>query len=70
MLNQSLFITGTDTGCGKTFITIWLAKRLQKQKIDVGVMKPISAGPKSENDAQLLKKTLKLKDSLKLINPV
>ena len=33
-------------------------------------MKPISTGPASEDDARTLKKRLKLKDQLKLINPV
>lgn len=38
--------------------------------IDVGIMKPISAGPQKENDALYLKKRLKLKDPISLINPV
>lgn len=65
-----IFITGTDTGCGKTHVTILLAKYFMEQGVDVGVMKPISTGPMKENDAVLLKKTLKLKEPLKLINPI
>ena len=33
-------------------------------------MKPIATGPKSENDAVLLKKILRLKDPIELINPI
>lgn len=65
-----IFITGTDTEVGKTFITALLAQYLIGQDIDVGVMKPISCGPKKDNDAHLLKKQLQLKDTLDLINPI
>jgi len=67
---SGIFITGTDTGCGKTYITLLLAEYFRAQGMDVGVMKPISAGPVKDNDAVYLKKTLKLKDPLVLINPV
>jgi dethiobiotin synthetase len=65
-----IFITGTDTGVGKTFVTLALAKHFSDLNIDVGVMKPISCGPKKENDAVFLKKELNLDDSIELINPV
>lgn len=65
-----IFITGTDTEVGKTFVTALLAQYFRGEGYDVGVMKPISCGPKKENDALYLKKLLKLKDPLKLINPI
>ncbi|MDD4178624.1 MAG: dethiobiotin synthase [Candidatus Margulisbacteria bacterium] len=65
-----VFITGTDTGCGKTYVTALLAKYLIDQGINVGVMKPISTGPKTEDDALYLKKVLRLNDPLSLINPI
>jgi dethiobiotin synthetase len=64
------FITGTDTGCGKTYVTLRLAQQLLADGHDVGVMKPFSTGPAGEDDARLLKKKLKLKDPLRLINPI
>src|SRR3989339_495513 len=66
----SLFVTGTDTGVGKTYVTILLAKHLMLKGFDVGIMKPISTGSKKDDDARLLKKTLNLKDPLRLINPI
>ncbi|RKX62699.1 MAG: dethiobiotin synthase [Thermodesulfobacteriota bacterium] len=39
-----LFVTGTDTGVGKTFITALLAKTLVDQGIDVKVQKWVSTG--------------------------
>lgn len=67
---SGIFITGTDTGVGKTYVTLLLAKHLLAKGINVGVMKPISTGPRSESDALLLRKELRLKDSIDLINPV
>ncbi|MBI5699949.1 dethiobiotin synthase [Candidatus Saganbacteria bacterium] len=64
------FITGTDTGVGKTYVTLWLAELLKKEGLDIGVMKPISCGPQKENDALYLKRKLKLKDPINLINPI
>ena len=65
-----IFVTGTDTGCGKTVVCAALVEHFRKEGINCGYMKPISCGPKGENDAVYLKKLLKLKDSLELINPL
>ena len=67
---SGIFITGTDTGVGKTYITLLLAKYFISEGIDIGIMKPIACGPQKENDAIYLKKKLKLKDPISLINPV
>jgi dethiobiotin synthetase len=64
------FITGTDTGVGKTYATEWLARLFADEGLEVGVMKPISSGPQKENDALYLKRKLKLKDPIHLINPI
>jgi len=47
-----------------------LANYFKGEGIDVGIMKPISAGSQKENDALYFKKRLKLKDPISLINPV
>lgn len=67
---SGIFIAGTDTGVGKTFVTILLARYLIAKGWDISVMKPISTGPASKNDAPHIKKTLRLKDPLELINPI
>lgn len=67
---SGIFITGTDTGCGKTVISAALVNHFTSQGIDCGYMKPISCGSKKDNDAVYLKKLLKLKDSLPLLNPI
>ncbi len=73
-LLKSLFITGTDTGVGKTYITAGLGITLRKMGIDVGVMKPFAAGTaqkkgyKSE-DIVILSRAAHACDPEKLVNP-
>ncbi|HEV2193465.1 MAG TPA: dethiobiotin synthase [Nitrosopumilaceae archaeon] len=72
---KAYFITGTDTGVGKTSITVGLASSMRKLGIDVGVMKPIATGYpkktgfKSPDVAKLVEAT-SVNDSENLINPV
>ena len=71
---KSLFITGTDTDVGKTYITAGLAIMLRKMGVDVGVMKPFAAGVaqkkghKSE-DVEILSKSAQTNDPETLVNP-
>ena len=51
-MNHGVFITGTDTGVGKTLVTAALALQLKKQGLTVGVMKPIETGVSSSREAQ------------------
>ncbi|AJE03271.1 dethiobiotin synthase [Geobacter pickeringii] len=44
MANRSIFITGTDTGVGKTVVSAALARLLRNRGINVGVMKPVTSG--------------------------
>jgi len=73
-LLKSLFITGTDTDVGKTYITAGLAVVLQKMDVDVGVMKPFAAGAaqkkgyKSE-DVEILSRAAHAHDPENLVNP-
>ena len=64
--SKVIFITATDTGVGKTVAVYALGLLLQKQGINVGVMKPVQC---AGNDVQLLKKALSLDDDIKLMNP-
>ncbi len=42
--HKGLFITGTDTGVGKTLVTAGLARCLQNRGIRPGVFKPVETG--------------------------
>ena len=71
---NSLFITGTDTDVGKTYVAAGFAVTLRKMGIDVGVMKPFAAGIaqqtgfKSE-DVEILANAAHINDPEILLNP-
>jgi dethiobiotin synthetase len=41
---KGIFITGTDTGVGKTIVSAALARLLMLHEVNVGVMKPVTSG--------------------------
>lgn len=67
----TFFVSGTDTGVGKTYITAGLAGALYKAGINVGVMKPVETGWQSANtsDAHRLAKAAHSLDPLELVCP-
>ena len=72
---KSYFVTGTDTGVGKTAITAGIAGSLHKLGINVGVMKPIATGYPQKtgyksSDVTILAEAAGIKDPEDLINPV
>ncbi len=69
---RGLFVTGTDTGVGKTYVTCALARGLRAAGVDVGVMKPIETGvpPTGPEDARALQRASGVEDPLELICPV
>lgn len=64
---NSFFITGTDTGVGKTIIAGALAAAFREKGIDVGVMKPVASG--GWDDARFLIKSAGVEDNIFLVNP-
>ena len=67
---RGLFITGTDTGVGKTIVAAGLAASLRHSGFDIGVMKPFETGfSLRSSDAFFLKKMAGVKDSLDSICP-
>jgi dethiobiotin synthetase len=45
---KGIFITGTDTGVGKTVVASAIARLLHLNGVNVGVMKPVTCGCKEE----------------------
>ena len=70
-----VFITGTDTGVGKTYVSAGIASTLKCRGVDVGVMKPAETGCKMRDgllmprDALRLMKAARVNDPLSLVNP-
>jgi len=73
---KGLFVTGTDTGVGKTVVSAGLAGVLRKRGFDVGVSKPVCTGAVRRNgklistDALFLKRVSGVDDSPEEICPL
>ena len=75
-MSRALFITGTDTGCGKTTISVALAERLAACGHSVACFKPVAAGCEPSPDGLRNDDALKLQQAATLdldydqVNPV
>ena len=72
---SGLFITGTDTGIGKTFVSSLLIKILAEEGLRVTGMKPVASGAKKVNgilkndDALFLMQASNVDSDYKIVNP-
>jgi len=64
------FITGTDTGVGKTVVTAVMGRRLQQLGVKVGAYKPVSTGGPRSEDGVSIKTALRLREPLYRVAPV
>ncbi|ABR54790.1 dethiobiotin synthase [Methanococcus vannielii SB] len=63
-----IFVTGTDTGIGKTYVSAILGKILKEKGINVGYMKPVESG--GIEDTAYVRSELGLNNSFEELNPV
>jgi dethiobiotin synthetase len=66
-MKQTLFITGTDTGVGKTVLTALLVKFLRERGVHAAALKPICSGGRA--DARALRVAMNGALTLDEINP-
>jgi dethiobiotin synthetase len=75
-MEKGVFVTGSDTGVGKTVIAGAIAAAMKAHGLDVGVMKPVASGAKEikgklvSEDAVYLKKIIDSTDDDDLVNPI
>ena len=71
--SRGIFVTGTDTGVGKTLVVSALVVCLVQRGIDVGVMKPIETGvarsPKAQSDGVRLRRVAGSHDPMAEVCP-
>lgn len=77
---RGIFVTGTDTGVGKTMVASALAAWCRRRGVDVGVMKPIATGGRPlpgrgqkrwiSDDARQLRRAAGSDDPWSLVNPI
>ncbi len=68
---RGVFVTGTDTGVGKTLVACALVRALRSRGLDVGVMKPVETGVGAAGplDARALREAAGVADPLELVCP-
>lgn len=68
---RKIFITGTDTNIGKTFISVKLLEKFNRQGLKTIGIKPVATGSIDgyNQDALLLQQYSSIKVDYKLINP-
>jgi dethiobiotin synthetase len=75
-MEKGVFVTGSDTGVGKTVIAGAIAAAIKAHGLDVGVMKPVASGAKEidgklvSEDVVYLKKMVDSTDDDDLVNPI
>ncbi len=65
---KGVFITGTDTGVGKTYLTVLLTRSLRKQGVPAIALKPVTCGDRA--DAEELAKAMDGTLPVQTINPI
>ena len=65
---MNLFLTGTDTGVGKTYVATLLVRGLRRAGLDTAPMKPFCCGDRA--DAEALHEACEGEVALDTINPV
>lgn len=74
-MRRSYFVTGTDTGVGKTLVTAALLRRLREAGVKVAGMKPVAAGAvdgpegRANEDALLLQAESSDRHPYAIVNP-
>ncbi|MGH7855626.1 MAG: dethiobiotin synthase [Candidatus Binatia bacterium] len=69
-MSIGLFITGTDTGVGKTLVAASLAAYLRDRGYRVGVMKPVESGCTERNGMLIPEDALRLKEASGCAEPI
>ena len=69
-MTTGIFITGTDTGVGKTHVTAALLGELRRQGVAAAAFKPIACGPGGRDDARQFARLMNNEIPLDIINPI
>jgi dethiobiotin synthetase len=69
-MSRSLFITGTDTGVGKTHVTAAILRELRRRGWRAAAFKPIACGPGGRKDARIYRRLMSDEISLDMVNPI
>jgi dethiobiotin synthetase len=69
-MRSGIFITGTDTGVGKTYVTALILAELRRRGVKAAAFKPIACGRGGRHDAEIYRRLMDNEQPLHVINPV
>ena len=69
-IDAGIFITGTDTGVGKTHVTALILSELRRRGVRAAAFKPIACGAGGRRDAEIYAAIMNREQPLDTINPV
>jgi dethiobiotin synthetase len=67
---RGIFVTGTDTGVGKTHVTAALLSELRRRDVRAAAFKPIACGAGGRDDAKTYRRLMDHEQPLDAINPI
>src|ERR1017187_1611027 len=69
-MSTGIFVTGTDTGMGKTHVTALILSELRRRGVRAAAFKPIACGVGGRHDAEIYAAIMNHEQPLDVINPV
>jgi len=69
-VTRGVFITGTDTGVGKTYVTAALLAELRRCGVRAAAFKPVACGASGRDDAKIYARLMDYEQPLDAINPI
>jgi dethiobiotin synthetase len=69
-MSRGIFVTGTDTGVGKTYVVAAILAELRQGGVKAAAYKPISCGEGGRADARIYWELMDREQPLDLLNPV
>jgi dethiobiotin synthetase len=69
-MKRGIFITGTDTGVGKTYVTALILAELRRRGVKAAAFKPIACGKGGRHDVEIYARLMKHEQPLDVINPI
>lgn len=69
-MTKGIFVTGTDTGVGKTHVTALLLTELRRRGVRAAAFKPISCGAGGRHDAEIYAGIMDHEQPPDVLNPI
>ena len=69
-MTKGIFVTGTDTSVGKTYVTALILSELRRRGVRAAAFKPIACGEGGRHDAEIYAEIMNHEQPLDVLNPI